>query len=133
MQKRWVTGAILLAVLIIALAGCGQSATPKAAYSNEPTALDEPQKYVGKKVTVDGILELDAMSGQPIYYLQGGQGGKVQATPWAPVDVIPPAGNGPAPKSMADYLGKHMRVTGKMTKVGDIFVIEVEKAEEIYY
>ncbi len=133
MKKRWFSGAILLAVLVIALAGCGQTSTPKTGSYTEPTALDEPQKYVGKTVVVDGILELDAMSGQPIYYLQGGMGGRVQVTPWAPVDVIPPTGTGPAPKSMADYLGKHMRLTGKMTKAGDAFVIEVEKAEEVRY
>ena len=142
---RRFTSLFLAALLIGMLAGCGQvlpgtgtTPQPKSTLTGtaDPAAATkdifaDPGKFLGQAVTVEGLLEAEGQGKEARFFLSS-QGARLEVLSWAPLEVMhPPSGEGPVPKTMPDYIGKDLRLTGTVEKGGDGFVLAVTQAEEL--
>lgn len=117
------------------LMGCGPAfqmePTPPPATAL-PDIWSNPAAYLGQEVTVEGTLEAEGRGLDVRFFLRGPGEARLQVTPWAPLEVMhPPGGEGPRPRIMADYVGRTMRLSGVIARIGEDWLLQVEKAEEM--
>ena len=97
-----------------------------------PDIWSNPAGYLGQEVTIEGTLEVEGKGLDVRFFLRGPGEARLQVTPWAPLEVMhPPGGEGPRPKTMADYVGRQMRLSGVIARMGEDWLLQVEKAEEM--
>ncbi|MGC8873832.1 MAG: hypothetical protein ACP5SI_05210 [Chloroflexia bacterium] len=125
------------------LAGCGPSTVAPAATPQPTPAVQEkpaellrrliadPGVFLGQKVTVEGILEAEGKGRDVRFFLRAAGGGRLEVTPWAPLEVVRPPEGGKQPKSMPEFVGRHLRLTGTVVKGGSGWILQVESCEEL--
>jgi len=124
--------------------GCGQKcSTLNSGERRSPKLIslerliNEPKKFVGKRVTVIGKLE---NLGENYFrnlraFLIDEKGKKIFIKPWVPLEVPPPRNEEKRPFVMSDFLGKKVKLIGIYQKdVKDLFpqvdfYFQVESAE----
>lgn len=89
-----------------------------------------PNLYAGRQVTVEGVLEERGQMPAPRFFLRGTAGDLLEVIPWVPVEVIQPPQGGTAPRSMAYFTGRQLRLTGIVQSGPDGAVLQVSAAEE---
>jgi hypothetical protein len=128
----------LLLVLCLFASGCGsdtRETSPLPTPELDPAALLtavalDPAAYTGKQVIVEGVLESTGDMPDAAFFLGDGQGHKLAASAWAPLEVMKPAQGTEQPKTMAAFVGKRLRLTGLVTQVGEGYLLEVAQAVE---
>jgi len=96
----------------------------------------DPAKFSDRLLETEGVLKNAGGN----YFtdlrlvLTGKNGGEIEVTAWAPLEVPPPR-PGPSrprrPKVMSDFLGKKIKLTGRLEVQPEKIILRVEKAEEI--
>jgi len=132
---KWLYGGFLVAMLLALLGGCGNP-TPATAPTPEPKVqpttlpgtpgpldlfpqvIKQPEKYLGQQITVEGVLEAQGEGPFPRYYLRGAGRESLEVSAWLPFEVVQPPDDGPVPKTMGDFVGRRLRLTGTYSTHG---------------
>lgn len=151
---------VILALALIPLAGCGaESPVPPASGDLTPSQTTEPlalspapstgskapqpssvqllhdivtnsDKYAGRQVTTDGVLEAEGQMPRVRFFLRDGND-RVEVSSWAPIETIQPPQGETRVKSMVYYAGRRLRLTGILEKGDEGLLLQVSVAEEL--
>lgn len=139
---------LLMATSVMLLGGCqtltsASGPTPNSVQVRTPTGneesaqmikrvLTDQEKYVGKNITIEGILEAEGQGLSPRFFLRNDAGERVEVSPWAPLEVVQRPGGEVKVKTMLDFVGRRLRLTGTVEKApsGSI-ILKVASAEEL--
>ncbi len=139
---------VILALVLIPLAGCGggsPAVSPLPTPAPQPTAgqmlhdiVANPDKYVGRQVTVEGVLEAEGQMPRVRFFLApdasaGLRDGddRLEVSPWAPLETIQPPQGGIPVKSMVYYVGRRLRLTGVLERGSEGLLLKVSVVEEL--
>jgi len=121
--------------LVHVIAGQGTETSSKNAVSVMlDRILAEPQKYRDEEIMVEGVLVAPGKGFYRRFFLQGKEGTALEVTPWAPLEIYhPPPSQKERPtlKPMSYFVGRHLRLTGRLQKKGEGFIFKVSSAEEL--
>ena len=123
----------LLMAASVLLAGC-TAVSPEA--TEQPSQmikliLADKDKYMGKQVTIEGILEAEGQGLNVRFFLRADDGERLEVSPWAPLEVIQsPTGEVPQAKSMVSYVGLRLRLTGIVESATNGIILNVSLAEK---
>jgi len=134
---RWMVVLLLLATLF-PLLGCagavapgGDSSEPKTVPTLVPGQIpDQPEKYLRQTIAVEGVLEAEGRGTQVRFFLRDDAGRRLEVSPWAPLEVMQPPEGGTPPKTMADFVGRRLLLSGVLEKGGENYILKVTSAEE---
>ena len=136
-MTRWIGRLGFAVVAVTFLVGCGlvpvgaPSPTPQVTPAEMlPRVLADPGAFQGQRITVEGVLEAEGKGRDVRFFLRAVGGGRLEVTPWAPLEVVRPAEGGAQPKSMPEFVGQHLRLTGTIVKGGEGWILQVESCEE---
>ena len=97
---------VIIAVTLIVLAGCGATSPATSPLPTpEPPASQgqllheiaaNPDKYVGRQVTVEGVLEAEGQMPQVRFFLRVGED-RLEVSAWAPLETFQPPQGTAAP------------------------------------
>ena len=151
---------VILALLLISLAGCGAESTavsplptpapsqtlgpvassPTPSTGNEtpqPSSVQllhdiatNPDKYVGQQVIVEGILEAEGQMPRLRFFLRDGED-RLEVSAWAPLETIQPPQGGAKVNTMAYYVGRRLRLAGLVEQAVEGLLLRVTVAEEL--
>jgi hypothetical protein len=93
--------------------------------------FQEPEKYLDREVIVEGTLEGEGRGLAVTFFLRADSGARLQTDPWAPLEVYHPRESGPLPKSMANYVGRRLRLTGRLQAQGGRIILQVSSVKEL--
>lgn len=143
---KWMFQMCLTVAALASLAGCGASSatvsplpTPSQA---QPTAraqdpaqllrdvLLEPEAYLGKEITVEGLLEVEGKMPRLRFFLHGEEGQRLEVSSWAPFEVVRPPSGGGSVKTMVDYVGRRLCLTGVLERKEGGIILTVSVVEE---
>jgi hypothetical protein len=96
--------------------------------------LSHPQQYLDRDITVMGVLVAAGKGFPRRFFLQDQAGRTLEVTPWAPLEVFHPPPSRPQPpavKPMSYFVGRRLRLTGRLKQQGENFVLQVSAAEEL--
>ncbi len=93
--------------------------------------MQEPQQYLGQTLVVEGVLEALGKWSRPPFGLRSESGAVLEVSPWAPLEVLHPREGAPKLKSMAYYVGRRLRLTGRLVSEGGRLILRVTAAEEL--
>lgn len=142
-MKHQIRMAGLALAALAVLAGCGPAIVAPAATPAPTPAVQEkpaemlrrvvtdPGAFAGQRITVEGILEAEGKGRDVRFFLRAAGGGRLEVTPWAPLEVVRPPEGGAQPKSMPEFVGRHLRLTGTVVKGGEGWILQVESCEEL--
>jgi hypothetical protein len=103
---------------------------PEALVSLEQI-MQEPQPYLGRVLVVEGVLEAQGRGFRPPFRLRSESGAAVEVSPWAPLEVYRPREGAAKVKSMAYFVGRRLRLTGRLAPEGGKLILKVTSAEEL--
>ncbi len=130
-------------VAVFLVAGCGPATVapaatpvPTPAIQEKPAELlrrviTDPGAFLGQEIVVEGVLEAEGKGRDVRFFLRAAGGGRLEVTPWAPLEVVRPPEGGSQPKSMPEFVGRHLRLTGTVVKGGGGWILQVESCEEL--
>jgi hypothetical protein len=116
-------------IIFIMMSGSTWAGTP-APVSLEKLA-QEPERYLGQEIVVEGVLEARGRALPPQFVLRADSGATLVVAPWAPVEVYHPRQGKAGVKSMADFVGKRLRLTGQLAREKGGLLLKVSSAEEL--
>ncbi|MHB8068524.1 MAG: hypothetical protein ACYDIC_11565 [Desulfobaccales bacterium] len=93
--------------------------------------MQEPQQYLGQTLVVEGVLEAQGKGFRPPFLLRSASGAALEVSPWAPLEVYHPREGAAKVKSMAYFVGRRMRLTGRLVSEGGRLILRVTAAEEL--
>jgi hypothetical protein len=135
-MKRFMV--IVLAVSLLSLLmGCGQIVQPATTPTGDDSPRSrevwrDPSSYVGQEVIIEGVLEAEGQGRDVRFFLCGPDEARLEVSAWAPLEVVHPPNEGtPTPKTMLDFVGQKLRLTGVVDEVGDGYILTVSQAEEL--
>lgn len=128
----------LLCVLCFGAWGCSADepgTSPLPTPIPEPSDLlslvaSDPAAYVGQQVIVEGVLESEGGMPNPAFYLSDGQGHRLATSAWVAIEAVQPPQGGVQPKTMSEFVGKQLRLTGEVARAGERYLLEVSSALE---
>jgi len=98
------------------------------------TVLADPEKYLDKEIVVEGVLQAAGKGFNRRFFLQDKEGRTLEVWPWAPLEVYhPPPSQKERPlvKPMGYFVGRHLRLTGRLQQQRERFVFQVSTATEL--
>ncbi|MDD5641222.1 MAG: hypothetical protein PHX53_06200 [Syntrophales bacterium] len=93
--------------------------------------MQEPRQYLGLVLVVEGVLEAQGKGSRPPFQLRSASGAAVKVSPWAPLEIYHPREGAAKVKSMAYFVGRRLRLTGRLMPEGGKFILQVTSAEEL--
>ena len=93
--------------------------------------MQEPQHYLGRVLVVEGVLEAQGRGNRPPFLLRSESGAAVKVTSWVPLEIYHPRQGAAKVKSMAYFVGRRLRLTGRLASEGGKFILRVTSAEEL--
>lgn len=93
--------------------------------------MQEPQQYLGQTLVVAGVLEAQSKGFRPPFLLRAASGAALEVSPWAPIEVLHPREGAAKVKSMAYYVGRRLRLTGRLVSERGRLILRVTAAEEL--
>jgi len=98
------------------------------------TILADPQQYLDKEIVIEGVLQAPGKGLNRRFFLQDNEGDTLEVWPWAPLEIyLPPPAQKERPqvKPMNYFVGRHLRLTGRLQQQGERWVFQVSSAEEL--
>jgi len=89
---------------------------------------------LGKDIVVAGVLQTAGKGFNRRFFLQEKEGITLEVMPWAPFEIYhppPSRAQQPSIKPMSYYVGRPLRLTGRLQKQGEKFVLQVSAVEEL--
>jgi hypothetical protein len=114
-------------VIFLGLSSLAQAGA-EAPVSLEQIA-QEPQPYLGREIVVEGVLEARGRSLPPQFRLRSTSGATLAVSPWAPLEIYHPRQGKAGVKSMAEFVGKRLRLTGQLTQEHGSPILKVTAAQ----
>jgi hypothetical protein len=144
-RRARLSGLILLGMLAVGWSMASAERTPhpgvqrSAAPSSSPAPelmaniFQEPKKYLDREVTVEGTLMGEGRGFPITFFLRHDSGARLEVNAWAPLEIPPqPPGKGRPPmKIMTDYVGKRLRLTGRLREQGSKIILQVASVAEL--
>ncbi len=93
--------------------------------------LSEPEMYLGKQITVEGILEAEGQMPSVRFFLRVSESERLEVSSWAPLEIMHPPSGKAKTKSMADYIGLRLRLTGIFQAGESGYILEVDTVDEL--
>ena len=107
--------------------------SPSPASGLMNSIFQEPQKYLGREVTLAGTLVAEGRGINARFFLRHDSGARLEVSAWTPLELPPPPpGMGrPRVKTMARNVGRRWRLTGHLREQGGKIILQVSSAEEL--
>ena len=93
--------------------------------------FEEPKKYLDREVTVEGVLMAEGRGLAVTFFLGADSGARLEVDAWAPLEVYHPREGKAQARSMANYIGRRWRLTGRLRDQGGRIILQVSSAEEL--
>ena len=96
--------------------------------------LDAPQKYINEEIIVEGVLQSYGKGINPRFFLQSKEGKTLEVSPWAPLEIYHPPSSqkgGTTLRPMSYFVGRRLRLTGRLQKEGERYILKVSSAGEL--
>ncbi len=96
--------------------------------------LADPQQYLDREITVEGVLVSPGKGFYRRFFLQDQEGASLEVSPWAPLETFQPPSSTrerPPPKVMRNFVGRPLRLTGRLQKQGEGFIFKVSAVAEL--
>jgi hypothetical protein len=127
---------VSVAVLIVSppppgLVLAGGNADPLPASSWE-SVLTDPQRHLSREVTLEGVLKAEGPGFRKRFFLERAPGaGRLELTPWLPLEVYHRPGGKTKVKTMGSYVGRRLRLTGYLVEEDGKIILKVKTAQEL--